>query len=137
MEAQLLELARAAGTTMVTLMATDAWQRSRDGFAALWRRAGGARPEAIEDELAATRDDLLLARQSDDADAEQELIGEWSGRVRRLLRDHPEIAEELRVVLNELDPEGADRPATVNMRAEARDSARVYQAGRDQHITEG
>ncbi|MFB7194435.1 hypothetical protein [Streptomyces sp. NPDC056240] len=118
-------------------MATDAWQRSRDGFAALWRRAGGARPEAIEDELAATRDDLLLARQSDDAEAERELIDEWSGRVRRMLRDHPEVAEELRLVLDEFDPEAADRPTRVNMRAEARDSARVYQAGRDQRITEG
>ena len=44
-------------------------------------RAGG-----VEDELEATRDDLLSARESGDELTEQELREEWTGRVRRLLR---------------------------------------------------
>ncbi|MFE1903301.1 hypothetical protein ACFW96_06495 [Streptomyces gardneri] len=137
MEAQMVELARAAGTAMVTLMATDAWERTRDGVVALWRRASPARADGVEGELDATRDDLLTAVENGDDLTEQELREEWAGRLRRLLREQPEVAAELRRLLIELDPEPQGSSAgTVRMRAEASGSGRVYQAGRDQHITE-
>ncbi|MFF8608960.1 hypothetical protein ACF06X_23805 [Streptomyces sp. NPDC015346] len=137
MEAQMLELARAAGAAVVTLMATDAWERTRDGVVALWRRASPSRADGVEGELEATRDDLLAARENGDDLTEQELREEWVGRLRRLLREQPEVAEELRRILTELAPESQDNGArTVQMRAEASGSGRVYQAGRDQHITE-
>ncbi|MBX9424654.1 MULTISPECIES: hypothetical protein [Streptomyces] len=137
MDAQMVELARVAGATVVTLMATDAWERTRDGVVALWRRVSPSRAEGVEGELEATRDDLLAARESGDDLTEQELREEWAGRLRRLLREQPEVAEELRRILAELDPEPQDLgPRTVQMHAEASGSGRVYQAGRDQHITE-
>ncbi|MEV7278158.1 hypothetical protein [Streptomyces sp. NPDC093111] len=137
MEAQLVELARTAGVAVVTLMATDAWERTRDGVVALWRRASPSRAEAVEGELEATRDDLLAAREGGDDLTEQELSEEWTGRLRRLLREQPEVADELRRVLAEADPGSHGVPAgTVRMRATASGSGRVYQAGRDQHITE-
>ena len=40
MEAQLIDLARAAGTAVVTLMATDAWERTRMALA----RCGEGQP---------------------------------------------------------------------------------------------
>ncbi|MFE5899839.1 hypothetical protein ACFQ67_20905 [Streptomyces sp. NPDC056488] len=137
MEAQLVELARAAGTAVVTVMATDAWERTRDGVVALWRRVSPSRADGVEGELEATRDDLLAARESGDDLTEQELREEWAGRLRRLLREQPEVAVDLRRILDELDPEDRAVPAgTVRMRAEASGHGRVYQAGRDQHITE-
>ncbi|MCX4823781.1 hypothetical protein OG883_28690 [Streptomyces sp. NBC_01142] len=137
MEAQMIDLARAAGTAVVTLMATDAWERTRDGVVALWRRASPSRADGVEEELEAARDDLLAARESGDDLTERELREAWTGRVRRLLRERPEVASELRQILAELDPELQDgAPRTVQMRAEASGSARVYQAGRDQHINE-
>ncbi|MFK0215125.1 hypothetical protein [Streptomyces sp. NPDC090298] len=137
MEAQLVELARTAGLAVVTLMATDAWERTRDGVVALWRRASPSRAEGVEAELEATRDDLLAAREGGDDLTEQELREEWTGRLRRLLREQPEIADELRRILTEADPGFETAGAgTVHMRAEASGSGRVYQAGRDQHITE-
>ncbi|MGW9449934.1 hypothetical protein [Streptomyces sp. NPDC055632] len=137
MEAQLVELARAAGTAVVTVMATDAWERTRDGVVALWRRVSPSRADGVEGELEATRDDLLVARESGDDLTEQELREEWAGRLRRLLREQPEVAVDLRRILDELDPEDRAAPAgTVRMRAEASGHGRVYQAGRDQHITE-
>ncbi|MFB7229896.1 hypothetical protein ACFCY9_19425 [Streptomyces fimicarius] len=39
MNAELVALAQSAGTTLVGLMATDAWERTRDGVVALWQRA--------------------------------------------------------------------------------------------------
>ncbi|MFE0772113.1 hypothetical protein [Streptomyces sp. NPDC058861] len=137
MEAQLVELARAAGAAVVTVMATDAWERTRDGVVALWRRASPSRADGVEGELEATRDDLLVARESGDDLTEQELREEWTGRLRRLLREQPEVAVDLRRILDELEPGDRAVPAgTVRMRAEASGHGRVYQAGRDQHITE-
>ncbi|MFI6421469.1 hypothetical protein ACIBG6_29200 [Streptomyces sp. NPDC050842] len=137
MEAQMVELARVAGTAVVTLMATDAWERTRDGVVALWQRVSPARADGVEGELEATRDDLLAAREDGDDLTEQELREEWVGRLRRLLREQPEVADELRRILGELDPRPQDTGAvTVKLRAEATGGGRVYQAGRDQHITE-
>ncbi|MEU6945299.1 hypothetical protein ABZ957_08685 [Streptomyces sp. NPDC046316] len=137
MEAQLMELARTAGSAVVTLMATDAWERTRDGVVALWRRASPSRADGVEGELDATRDDLLAAREDGDDLTEQELREEWVGRLRRLLREQPEVAEQLRLVLAEFDPDSRETSAvTVQMRAEASGRGRVYQAGRDQHIAE-
>jgi hypothetical protein len=135
---EMADLARTAGTTMVALMATQTWESAREGVVALWRRFQPARAEAVAGELEATREDLLLARESGDTDTEAELTAEWQARVRRLLLARPEVAEELRRILTELHPE---RPAPapsvkVRLQAEASGTARVYQAGRDQHITE-
>lgn len=136
MDAQLIELARAAGASVVTLMATDAWERTRDGIVSLWQRTSPSRAEGVQGELDATRDDLLTARETGDEMTEQELRDAWTGRVRRLLSERPDIAEDLRRILVDLAPETNDAPRSVHMRAEASGSGRVYQAGRDQHITE-
>ncbi|MFJ6519272.1 hypothetical protein ACIQJ4_13640 [Streptomyces filamentosus] len=133
----MVELARVAGTAVVTLMATDAWERTRDGVVALWRRVSPSRADGVEGELEATRDDILAARESGDELAESELREEWAGRLRRLLRAQPEVAHELRRILDELAPETQESaPSAVQMSAEASGSARIYQAGRDQHIAE-
>ncbi|MER6099514.1 hypothetical protein ABT154_27420 [Streptomyces sp. NPDC001728] len=137
MEAQMVELARAAGAAVITVMATDAWERTRDGVVALWRRVSPSRADGVAGELEATREDLLAARENGDDLVEQELREEWAGRLRRLLRDQPEVAAELRRILAETVPEPQEAGAgTVHLQAEASGSGRVYQAGRDQHITE-
>lgn len=105
---------------------------------ALWRRFQPARAESIGEELEAGRADLLLAREAGDAESEAELTAEWQGRLRRFLLAQPEAAEELRRVLDELQPQapGDAGPEQMRMQARASGSARIYQAGRDQHITE-
>lgn len=52
-------LAQTAGTTVVALMATDAWQRTRDGVVALWRRARPAQADEIDTALEETREEIL------------------------------------------------------------------------------
>ncbi|MEV6127969.1 hypothetical protein AB0M05_14240 [Streptomyces violaceusniger] len=139
MDPQIADLARTAGTTMVTLMATTAWESARDGLVSLWQRFQPGRADGIGEEFEASRADLLLARETGDEDSEAELAAEWQGRVRRLLVAQPEVADELRRILDELSPRLPDqRPAVgeIRMTAEASGSGRVYQAGHDQHITE-
>jgi hypothetical protein len=136
-DAQLIELARTAGVALVTVLATDAWESARDGLVGLWRRASPERAEAVQVELDSSREDLVSARTRGDAETEQELGEEWSSRLRRLLREHPEVADELRAFVAETEEaHGPGTPHQVNLRATASGSGRVYQAGRDQHINE-
>ncbi len=131
MNPELVTLAQSASVTLVGLMATDAWERTRDGVVSLWQRARPERADAVAAELDNTREDLAA-----DAGIEGELAAEWQGRIRRLLIDRPQVAEDLQRLLDELAPGGTAPPATVSQRATATGHSRVYQAGRDQHITD-
>lgn len=136
MDPEVAALAGTAGTTVVTLMASDAWQRTREGVVALWRRVHPDRAASIDAELEATRADVLAARAAGDAQSQEELSSEWQGRLRRLLAAEPAIVDDLRNLLDEISPAGADAGSQIRMRATASGHGRVYQAGRDQHITE-
>ncbi|WP_202495725.1 hypothetical protein [Streptomyces sp. SID4982] len=128
-------LAGTAGTTLVTLLTTEAWQRARDGIASLWRRAEPERAEAISTELEVTRTDLLTAQAGGDFHSQSELGAEWQGRIRRLLVTHPEEAAALRALISELEPLAPVAP-TVTQHATASGHAHIYQAGRDQNFSQ-
>lgn len=125
-------LAQSAGVTLVTLMTTDAWVRTREGITQLWRRMQPHRAEAVAAELEATREDALAADEADDQDTLGEPHSEWQGRLRRLLAAQPGAAAELRRLLDELEPMSATSPV-ITQHASASGHARIYQAGRDQH----
>ncbi|MEV7086711.1 hypothetical protein AB0O07_12550 [Streptomyces sp. NPDC093085] len=133
MDAEITLLAGTAGTTIATLLATDAWNGVRNGVLALWRRVRPEHEERVAAQLDMSRRDLLDARADGDEEAEREIAAEWRGRVRRLLLAHPEVATELRSLLAELAP-GTPAVTTVTQHATASGEARVYQAGRDLHI---
>ncbi|MFG3366591.1 hypothetical protein ACIPWY_11855 [Streptomyces sp. NPDC090032] len=134
MEPEIAALAGTAGTTLVTLLATDTWHSIRDGLVSLWQRVRPDRAPAIADELGATRDELLAAQAEGDREAEAEVRAEWQGRIRRLLAAHPELTEDLRAMLAELAPDDVAVPA-VTQHATASGQARVYQSGRDMRIS--
>ncbi|MFF7471822.1 hypothetical protein [Streptomyces sp. NPDC008092] len=135
MDPEVTALAQSAGTTLVTLMATDAWQRTREGLTQLWRRMQPERAEIVAAELEAGREDVLAAMVANDQETLNELRLQWQGLVRRLILARPAAAEELRALLAELDPDGS-AASSVTQHATASGHARVYQAGRDQHIAE-
>ncbi|MFE3142131.1 hypothetical protein [Streptomyces scopuliridis] len=130
MEPELAALAGTAGTTLVTLLATDTWHSMREGLLLLWRRARPDRAQAIAGELDSSRDELLVAQASGDRETEAEIRAEWQGRVRRLLTAHPELAEDLSALLAELAPAVSAQPVPTQQ-ATASGEARIYQAGRD------
>ncbi|MEV6524944.1 hypothetical protein AB0M43_23585 [Longispora sp. NPDC051575] len=101
MDPELVALASAAGTTVVGLLATDAWQLTRTAMGSLWRRVWPQRAEALEAELVDVRAELLAAHAVGDTAAAQALVGEWQGRLRRLLAADPQVADELRRLLRE------------------------------------
>ena len=137
MDSEITSLTQGAGATLVTLMATDVWQSARGRITELWRRVQPQRAGAVSAELDTCRDDVLTAVASDDEATLAELRTEWQGRFRRLLTAHPEVTDELRALLAELGPPSDPATASVTVQhATASGRARVYQAGRDQHIAE-
>ncbi|MFJ4411757.1 hypothetical protein [Streptomyces sp. NPDC088910] len=128
MDAELAALAASGATQVVTLMASDAWTQVRDRLARfLARGSGGSAGAAAEDgtaaddgttgaavragdetaaldELQLSRAELTAARDSGDADAAADIEAGWRTRLRRVLRDDPAAAAELRLLLEELAP---------------------------------
>jgi hypothetical protein len=134
-------IALAAGTALVGAIATDAWQGARTGLVELWRRVHPEQADAVDAELTASRAEVLAARAAGEADVEQALAADWQLRIQALLRAKPAVAVELRRLLDEqltpaLTADERSRIGTLVMKAEASGDGRVYQAGRDQHITE-
>jgi hypothetical protein len=134
-------IALAAGTALVSAIAADAWEGARTGLVAVWRRVRPEQAEVVDEELVEARALVLAARQAGEADTEQALVTDWQLRIQALLRSNPGVAEELQRLLDtQLAPAQArdeqSRIGTLVMKAEASGGGRVYQAARDQHITE-
>ncbi|SHL95164.1 hypothetical protein [Actinacidiphila paucisporea] len=105
MEAELTALATSGATTVVGLMASDAWAQVRGRLARFFARGGEA--GAVDAELEQSRQELTAARAADDDLAAGDVEAEWRTRLRRTLGADPAAAEELRRLLAELDPAGA------------------------------
>ncbi|MET9295939.1 hypothetical protein [Streptomyces sp. NPDC003077] len=121
MEAELAALVTAGATTLMQQMVTDGWERTRGRVAAFLARRRAAAdgsaetlPEesartlpddtvhALEGELERTREDLVDARESGDEDGVRDVEAALRTRLRRLLREDPARAAELRVLVDEL-----------------------------------
>ncbi len=134
-------LVLAAGTAVVGAMATDGWQAARSGIVAWWRRVRPEEAEDVDAALAQVRPRVLAARQARDTSGEEALVSDWRIRLERLLRTDPRLAQELRTLLDDelapaLPASERNRVESLVLRASASGHGRVYQAGRDQHITE-
>ncbi|EFL25737.1 conserved hypothetical protein [Streptomyces himastatinicus ATCC 53653] len=132
----------AAGGALVSAMATDGWQHARAAVVAWFRQLNPDQVDSIYADLEVLRDQVAAARAEADQTAEQTLVRAWRSRLQQLLDGDPELAAELRQLLEEhVNPGPSQKEQaqarSVVMRAEARDNSRVYMAGRDQHIAEG
>jgi hypothetical protein len=138
-DAEFGALISASAVTLVQLLTTDGWERAKAAVGSLWQRVHPDHAALLENELADSRTALLAARAAGDDQAERDLEGEWRGRLRRLVAADPGIAGELPGLLKELQAAlsqaTATQPARTDMQARASGRARIYQAGRDQHIT--
>ena len=130
----------AAGTALVSAMATSAWEQARDAAVVLWRRAHPDKAEQVGKDLEVVRAEVLEARREGDVGTEQALAGAWQAELQRLVRQDSALAGEVRRLLEEqlvpaLPRDEQTRIGKLVMKAQASGNARVFQAGRDQHIT--
>jgi hypothetical protein len=134
-------IAMAAGTALIGAMATDTWQQARTRVVEWWRAARPDEAESIHRKLTDAHTQVIAARQEDNEDREQDLITDWQMRLQVLLRANPALGEQLRMLLDDhlipVLPTGEQHAVTSQvMKATASGHGRVYQAGRDQNITE-
>ncbi|MFG3000975.1 hypothetical protein [Streptomyces sp. NPDC048340] len=112
-------LVTAGATTIVGLMASEAWTYASGRFARLLGRTEAADPAegtdpAAEAELRASRAELLVARADGDEAAAVRVEEAWRDRLRDALERDPAAVRELTELLDEVNPDWrADRAATV------------------------
>jgi hypothetical protein len=109
-EAELTALAVSGATTVVGLMATEAWTQVRGRLSRFLVRDGGD-TGAVDAELEESRAELTAALADADEDTAADIEAEWRTRLRRTLRANPEAADELRTFLDELAPTQPAGPA--------------------------
>ncbi|GAA1199653.1 hypothetical protein GCM10009654_65250 [Streptomyces hebeiensis] len=140
MDDELTIFTQTAGTTLVALMATDAFQRAKQAVVELWHRVRPADTAAVSDQMEATRAALMQARTQGDTEREEELATWWQDRLAVLFAADPCAIDTLHRALTEVVPDVAShehtRIGSIRITAKARDRARVFQAGRDQHIVD-
>lgn len=133
----LTTLTSVAATTLVKLLAKDGWEQVKAAVVGLWRRAHPDRVAIVEAELTETRDEMVAAQQAGDEQTERDLVSEWQGRLRRLVSARPELAEDLELLVDELRATMPEHHvARQRIQGDASGHGRVYQAGRDLHITD-
>lgn len=96
-------LAASGATTLVGLMVSEGWNQVRDRVANFFGREGDE--DAAGAELELSRAELAEAREQGDEEAAADVQAALRARFRRALREHPETAEELRALLDELTPQ--------------------------------
>jgi hypothetical protein len=122
-------LASTAASTLVTLMATDAWQEARKGMIDVWRRRQPQEAARIAEDLDGACVAIRQARQSVDSRGETAVAAEWHRRILALLTREPAAADDVVQLMERLRPQAA--PYRVSQEARAGHSATVNQAGRD------
>ena len=124
----------AFGTALVGAIATDAWQQVHEAVADLWRRVHLRRDDGVGAELDELREQVLVARRDGDTGTERALEGAWQLRLQQLLRADPDLAGELRRVLDQvltpaLSPAEQARVGTIIMMGSSHDSSTFTQIG--------
>jgi hypothetical protein len=134
MDSELAVIASSGATTIVNLLATDAWHQVKDKVGALWRRFRPEQADAIESEL----DQARLEITSTDETVALAVTREWESRLLRLLAADSEAITELGRVVSELRQISADAQARGDVRQHAKASGQstIIQIGGDGTIGE-
>ncbi|WP_406463146.1 hypothetical protein OH768_47050 [Streptomyces sp. NBC_01622] len=125
MESELTPVVPRGASTVVGLMATDAWNAVRPRVVALLRQGDRAQEDAlrIEHELELERREVVAARDSGDMAAVADIEAVWRTRLRRLLHDSPSTETALDKLIaetcsgsdfmrNTISGAGSHRPVT-------------------------
>ncbi|GAA4096169.1 hypothetical protein [Streptomyces hundungensis] len=132
MDAAALALITTSANSLVSLMTSEVWDQVKGGLATLYRRGRTAGDGPIEDELDESARELRESLENGDQETQDELRQQWRGKLRRLIRDEPELITELQSLLSEwssLDAAKQEITPSIHQTATARDGGRVYQQG--------
>ncbi|MET9494222.1 hypothetical protein [Streptomyces sp. NPDC006552] len=115
-------------TTVVAAMATDGWSTARARMAGLFHRADDVQQAAVAAQLDGH---AALVANSDDAEAvRQDLVPVWRLQLAALLRQHPDAAEEIQLLVREIQEQLPSAQQVWQQRQTniARDHGKVFAA---------
>ncbi|PGH47183.1 hypothetical protein [Streptomyces sp. Ru87] len=118
------QLALSAASALVAHMATEAWEASRNAFVRLFQRREGDAGAVLVAQL--ERGASQVERAQDRELARTRLVGSWQLELTDLLAEHPELADELRQLLAEIDP--SEETRAWHQTNVAREQGTVYAA---------
>jgi hypothetical protein len=131
METELMTLAASGASAVVGLLAEDAWTAAKERIAALFGRGRtDTDGDAIEAELEESRGELIAARDASDETVPADIEALWRTKLRRLLQQDPDAAEELRALIAEAEQRTAPSAPVTNTITDAEVHGSVVQAGR-------
>ncbi|WP_329467930.1 hypothetical protein [Streptomyces sp. NBC_01431] len=133
MSDSLSSLALTGASTIVTAMATTAWESARDRVVAVFRRhSGGAGaqedPERSQVYLELEASAAQLRDAADPEGARQELQRRWQWLLESLLHASPDAVDELRALSEEVGRQLRDAQPRWNQSVVARDGGSAYGA---------
>lgn len=126
-------LASSVAAVLVKAMAGGLWQQLRRRMATVLGRDDEHRERRVRDQLDDSCTRMETASEAIREEVGREIMAEWRGTLRALLAEHPEVAQELRAVLVEMEARLPGTPGEVSVAqmATATGGSVVYQAGRD------
>jgi len=110
MPLELLALAALAGDTLVAAATTDVWEAAKRRFARLLGRGDQEREESAKRRLDDTRRQLQDVPEAEREQAQTRLASAWQTRLIDLLEEHPDVAPDLQVLVDQIQ---AELPARV------------------------
>lgn len=133
MDGELVALAGSAATTIVTLLATDAWGEVKEMIRGLWQRFRPEQADAAEQELDRAHVEIATG----DETVTLAIAKEWESRLLRLLAADADAAAELSRILVKLSrSRSAQRRGAVRQTAKASGHSTVIQVGGDATLGE-
>jgi hypothetical protein len=99
------ELAAAAATTLVGLMASDSWALVKQRLGRFFARGREDDDASVQAELEVSREELMAAQGAGDHLAAADIEASWRVRLRRELQADPAARAQLQRILDEFDPE--------------------------------
>ncbi len=120
-------LAMRAAQTVVAAASTEAWGAVKPGVARLLSRGDPQQEHLTEQQLDQTRDQLQAAQEQDLEQVRADLEAVWRTRLADLLENHPDVADELQVLVDQICSELAAGTVAAADHAVA--------AGRDVNLT--
>ncbi|MFE2635079.1 hypothetical protein ACFXKF_09865 [Streptomyces scopuliridis] len=121
MNDELTVLAEAGATALVTAMATDLWQETRNTIVGLFRRSGRGRRAALATQLDTGA--ALVRDAADPDEVRRTLFAYWTLELVALLRDDPAVRD---AVTRLAAASGTGRELSFRQTITARDSAAVF-----------
>ncbi|MEU1397095.1 hypothetical protein ABZ403_13680 [Micromonospora zamorensis] len=129
MDPEFAALAAAGAQAIVALVATEAWEHTKELVARAFARHSDASAQGIGSELQRSQDRILAADSLGDLRVREKEQARWDARLRLLMLENPETVPIIDELVRSAGVTAASSSRTVEMHAKANDQARIYQQG--------